>query len=792
MKKTDKYSSSGLPEPHGGSGAATARSVGKMVWRVVLTFLAIFMVVGVTMGIFLFSYLLNLKSEVEAKDTMDLNALKLNYTSFIYTYDSNGNPVEYQRLYGGENNRVWVDYDKIPENMKNAMIAIEDRRFEEHNGVDWWRTIGATTTLFTKGGSYGGSTITQQLVKNLTGDNDVSITRKVTEIFRALNLEKKYTKEQLLEAYLNIVNYGAGTKGVQAAANLYFDKDISECSLAECAAIAGITQNPYKYNPLSFPENNKERQQIVLSAMLEQEKITQSEYDQAMEESEHMVFVGKKEDDDNNTGSSVFNWYTETMFSDLVEDLQWVYNCSATEAADKIYYGGLKIYSAMDPDVQKMAEDVFAKNSILNSNPALQAGFFMMDYDGRVLAVVGSTAEKTGNRVYNNAIDATLQTGSTQKAISVYAPALEKGLVNYSSLVDDEPLPNWFGAGKPGPNNWDDRYRGQITVEEALRNSLNAPAAQLCNLLTPEQCYAFLTQKLGFTHLNQAVDSHSLAAMSIGGLNGGATVREMTAAFQIFGNQGQYNKPYTYYYVEDHDGNVIIDNRNNASTQAISAVNAGVMNKLLTYAVNYGTGTMARIPGWEAYGKTGTTDNDRDSWFIGGTPYAVAGIWTGYKNPARITGSSLNAAKVLWKQVMTKYLADKPAKKFDFSDDLVAATYCESSGLLASAGCTNTGTGWYERGKLPATCSAVHASSGDSSEVSSNVSDTGESKTSEVSSGGENSSGSSSSASSSSSAPPSSSSAPSSSSTPSSQPEPPASTPDPAPSEGGGQAEPAA
>ena len=321
------------------------------------------------------------------------------------------------------------------------MIAIEDRRFEEHNGVDWWRTIGATTTLFTKGGSYGGSTITQQLVKNLTGDNDVSITRKVTEIFRALNLEKKYTKEQILEAYLNIVNYGAGTKGVQAAANLYFDKDISECSLAECAAIAGITQNPYKYNPLSFPENNKERQQIVLSAMLEQEKITQSEYNQAMEESEHMVFVGKKEDDDNNTGSSVFNWYTETMFSDLVEDLQRVYNCSATEAANKIYYEGLKIYSAMDPHVQKMAEDVFAKSSILNSNPALQAGFFMMDYDGRVLAVVGSTAGKTGNRVYNNAVGCHLETGSTQKAISVYAPALEKGLVNYSSLVDDEPLP---------------------------------------------------------------------------------------------------------------------------------------------------------------------------------------------------------------------------------------------------------------------------------------------------------------------------------------------------------------
>ena len=259
-----------------------------------------------------------------------------------------------------------------------------------------------------------------------------------------------------------------------------------------------------------------------------------------------------------------------------------------------------------------------------------------------------------------------------------------------------------------------------------------------------------------------------MAAMSIGGLNGGATVCEMTAAFQIFGNQGQYNKPYTYYYVEDHDGNVIIDNRNNASTQAISAVNAGVMNKLLTYAVNYGTGIMARIPGWEAYGKTGTTDNDRDSWFIGGTPYAVAGIWTGYKNPARITGSSLNAAKALDK-VMTKYLADKPAKKFDSSMiwlrrhtvkvrdfwPLPDVPIRELDGMNG------------ENCRQPAVL-FMHLP-GILRKSSSNVSDTGESKTSEVSSGGENSSGSSSSASSSSSAPPSSSSAPSSSSTPSSQ-----------------------
>lgn len=707
MKHTDPYTTPELPEKNSAS-AKTVRSMGRMAWKIALSFLVVLGLVGITVGIFLTSYIMGLKSDIDSKDMIDLNNLKLNYTSFIYVMDENGNPVEYQTLYGGENNRIWVDFDKIPLNMKNAMIAIEDRRFQEHNGVDWIRTLGATTHLFSKGSSYGGSTITQQLIKNITGDNDVSLTRKVKEIFRALRLEEKYTKEQILEAYLNIVNFGAGTKGVQAAANLYFDKDISECDLAECAAIAGITQNPYKYNPLQFPEKNKERQQIVLQAMLEQNKVTKSEFDQAMQKSENMTFVGRKDDPDSNKGGNIFNWYTETMFSDLVVDLQKYYNCTAAEASEMIYYNGLKIYSAMDPDIQKMAENVYKNSSYFKNDRALQSGLFMMDYSGRVLAVVGSSSEKTGNRVFNYAIDASRQTGSTQKAISVYAPALEKGLVHYSSLVDDEPLPNWFGPGKPGPNNWNRRFSGQVTVAEGLRNSLNAPAAQVCNLLTPEECYKFLTQRVGFTHLNQANDSHSLAAMSIGGLHGGATVREMTAAFAIFGNQGQYRHPYTYYYVEDHNGNVIIDNRSRMPSKAISTANAGIMNKLLTYAVNAGTGTMARISGWEVYGKTGTTDSNSDSWFVGGTPYAVAGVWTGYKNPAALKSGSLNAAKVLWRQVMTEYLKGKPSKTFDFGGSITAATFCNQSGLLASGSCTSTNVGWYEKGKLPATCSSYH------------------------------------------------------------------------------------
>ncbi len=714
MKQTKK-------SPSRNYAGATARSIGKAAWKILLSALIVVAVVGVVTGIFLLRYVLGLK---DTTVDFELESLQLNYASFVYMMDEEGNPVEYTRLYGTGGNRIWVSFDQIPQDMKDAMIAIEDKRFEEHNGVDWVRTFGAVTNLFS-GGGYGGSTLTQQLIKNITGDNEVSINRKVTEIFRALNLEKKYTKDQILEAYLNVVNFGAGTQGVQAAANLYFGKDIADCTLAECAAIAGITQNPYKYNPLAFPENNKERQQTVLFEMLDQGKISQAEYDEAMAQSENMVFVGDTGDDDDDE-VEIYNWYVDAMIADVVDDLQEARGISEQEAVNMVYYNGLKIYCAMDSTVQTVAEQAFAESSILDADPALQAGFYMMDYEGRVLAIVGSTSEKTGNRLFNYATDAVRQSGSTMKPISVYATAMEEGVINYSALVDDSPLPNYFNDGRPGPNNANGRFQGMVTTEYALQWSLNAPAAQLCNMISPEECYAFLTQKLHFTTLNDKVDQHSISAMSLGGLNQGVTVKEMTAAFQIFGNQGKYVEPYTYYYVEDHDGNVILDNRYNAenATQAMRPGAAGAMNKLLQNATTYGTGSRAKIWNWEMYGKTGTTDINDNSWYIGGTPYAVAGVWTGYKNPAEIRGASLNAAMTLWKTAMTEYLEGKQHINFTYSDDLVARSYCTQSGLLAGSGCTSVKTGWYESDRLPSVCNAQHVSQNSQveSEPSSDVS----------------------------------------------------------------------
>ncbi len=695
LKKTENHQECAHKKKDGSTG----KTAGRVAFRIVITLVSVFFGTLLITCIFMFSYVMSLRGE---EIDMNLHSLNLNYTSFIYVNDEKGNPVEYKHLYGGESNRIWVDYKDIPQYMKDSMVAIEDKRFWEHKGVDWWRTIGAAGNLLSSGSnSYGGSTITQQLIKNLTGDNDVSISRKLKEIFRAENLEKKYTKEEILESYLNVVNFGSGCKGVQAAANLYFGKDIKDCTLAECAAIAGITQNPYAYSPMNFPEKNKERQQTVLGEMYSQEKITKEEYDNAMAESENMNFVfqdtPKTAIDD-----TVYNWYVEAMLQDIVTDLQKELNCTEKDARNMIYYGGLKIYSAMDENTQNLAESTVENDRNLKSDPDMQCGVYMMDYSGRVLAIVGSRDRKEGNLWFNYATDAKRQPGSSFKPIAAYAPAMDNNLIHYSSMVLDQPIPNYFQDGTAGPNNYDYRFRGPITVQYALQQSYNPPAVRVYQQLGARNGYNFLTKKLGFTSLVGGGYDDSHLGVAIGGLHNGVTVKEMTAAFQIFGNGGQYNRPYTYYYVEDSEGNVILDNRNNTFNQAIKSSTATVMQKLLTTVVTNGTGVGAGVNGWQIFGKTGTTDIDDNSYFVGGSPYAVIGVWTGYRTPSRLKNT--NAPKSVFQTLMSNYLKNKQQKQFSTDPNVIAATYCTQSGDIANSGCGSTATGWYDKSRMPAVC----------------------------------------------------------------------------------------
>ena len=711
------------------SAAATAKTVGGMAWKALKTILCVLFISGVLVFLSVAAFLLSFR-DIEAPN---LSAMSLNYSSFVYVDDEAGNATEYMTIHADEN-RVWASLSDIPAYMKTAQVCIEDHRFCEHSGVDWRTTLNAVLKLFS-GGSGGGSTMTQQLIKNITEDKDYSILRKVREIFTALNLEKKYSKQQILEAYLNVVNYGGQNEGVEAAAQAYFGKSIGECTLAECALIAGITQNPSQYNPLIFPDEAKTRAQIVLDRMWElsdgidngdnQElvissemegqlaPITEEEYNQATAELAAMTFDGNQSQETESVEEQQdvndWNWYIDTMFEDIVADLMDTYGYSYDIAVDMIYNSGLEIHSAMDPQIQTDLENMFVSGENMPADPDIQAGLFVMDpYTGRVIAVVGSRDEREGVRLYNNATDATRQPGSSFKALSVYSLGIETGEITYGSVLNDIPVPGYFGEGstQEGPQNVSRQYTGAMNVDEAIEVSQNAPAAWLAQTLTPESCYEWLTQKLHFTTLTEE-DSHSLSAMALGGMSYGVTVREMTAAFCVFANGGYYYEPYTYTYVKDHDGNVILDNRDNTGEQVMSTETATVMNKLLHRPVEGYNGTAANIMydiGVDMFAKTGTTDNAYDLTFMGGTNFCVAGIWNGYEYSAELYDS--NTCQVTWRAVI-EYLAnnyDWSGKEWVLSDNVSQYAFCRSSGKLAGTNCYDTAYGWYDNNNLPGRC----------------------------------------------------------------------------------------
>ncbi|MCD8026704.1 MAG: transglycosylase domain-containing protein [Clostridiales bacterium] len=688
----------------------------KWLGKAIFTAVCVCLVAGLISGISLSVYIISLASEPTG---IDLKAKSLNQTSFILVENSEtGEFEEYQTLYDTEN-RIWVDNQDIPQAMKDAVVAIEDKRFYEHNGVDWTRTASAVVNLFTGEDTYGGSTITQQLIKNITDDNEVSLTRKLREICKALKLENEYTKDQILEAYLNVVNFGNNCQGVESAAQLYFDKSITECSIAECAAIAGITQNPSQWNPLVYPENNKERRELVLSEMYDQGKITKDEYDEAMEESENMTFVGFQSDDDDEDEDDdyVQNWYIDELFYDLQEDLAVYYNISEDAAADKLYTEGLKIYCAMDVEMQEYIEQAALEVGV---GTELELGSVLMDFDGRIIATVGSSHEKTQALVWDRARQSALQPGSTIKPVAVYPYAIDNGLLYYSSTIKDEPIDNYRevdGELVSGPTNAYSGYKGTMLLPDAIEYSSNATAVQAMVLIGgPSVAYEQVVTKMGFSHLTEE-DAQITGALSIGGMNGGVTVREMAAAYTYMGNGGLYYEPYTYYYVTDSEDNIIIDNRDAVPKQAYSAETAAIMNRLLHYNMTYSAHTnaaYARVDGWDIVGKTGTTNDDKDSWYCGLSPYGVMATWTGFDTPQTITGSNLQVATKFFSNVMGKYLEDKEEKEYSFPSDLIVAQYNQSTGLIVSTeNVSGRYVGYYTEDNMPSYGSAYYDDSND-------------------------------------------------------------------------------
>ena len=631
--------------------------------RVVLTALLVLLTAGILFAV-VFAYY------VKTSLTTDLNIKLTDYTISLSTtvcttaYDEQGEmqPGRELAVLQTTVDRIWVDYDHIPEDMEHAAVAIEDKRFYEHKGVDWYRTAGAFVNMFLgMKNEFGGSTITQQLIKNVTEKDEVTVQRKLLEIFQAMELEKTYTKQEIMEWYLNVVYFGEGSYGIQRAAHTYFGKDVEDLSLAECASIIAITNNPSRYDPFISQDNNASRRRDILYQMYDQGYIDYSQYRQAYNEELH--FVRSEEDE---YVQEIYPYYVEVVIDDVLHDLVSRKGLSASAAEQLLYHGGYTIYCCMDPDMQAVVDGIYTDPAALpapyrDNGKQLQSAIVIMEpATGAVKALSGGTGSKNESFGWNRATDAQRPAGSSIKPLSVYGPAMDLGLITQSTLVNDSPDitlsgTTWYPANDGGG------YSGVITIRTALMNSLNTVSAQILDKLTPAVSYEYLTDKMGFS---LTASDQDYAPLGLGQFTNGVTVREMAQAYTALANDGVMAVAHTYYLVKDGDGNVVLDNRVPETRNVFGMNTARQMTDMLYAAAMYGTGYEANLGTMPTAGKTGTTTDAYDRWFCGYTPYYVAAVWTGYDMPSYMYFYG-NPAAQIWKQVMAPIHANLPAKQFE-------------------------------------------------------------------------------------------------------------------------------
>lgn len=652
-----------------------------------------------------------------------------NQTSFVYAYDKSGATVELARLHG-EEDRVWVDLDDMSPYLKEAFIALEDTRFMKHHGVDWIRTFGVIVKP--KNIGQGGSTITQQLIKNITNNKEVTIVRKYREILMALNLEENYDKDVILEAYLNTLYLGSGCYGVKTASEKYFGKDVSELDAAECACLAVITKAPTKYNPLLNPEENLKRRNHCLKLMYDEGKgcLNEEEYNAAT--TENLIFTNSpdyvpgdkiKDTKTANEGEKVINsFYVDYVIQAVRDDLMEKYGYSKQQATNQIYYGGLKIYTAVDLDVQATLEDVYVNRKSFpdmvskKDGSKVQSAMTIMDYQGRIVAMVGQAGAKTQNRGLNRAANSYRQPGSTIKPLATYAPAIDMNIYNYSSMIKDYAI---AVNGSLWPHNVDKSLGSgnNVTVKYAIQKSLNTVPARIINYdVGIDNSFNFLRDNFHLSRLDEKED-RTLSPLATGALTNGTTTVEMAAAYATFGNGGLYYKPYAYYKVTNSSGSeIVLSNENPVSQRAISEETSDIMCELLQTVDTSYYGTASNVRKFQIMAKTGTTSSDKDRWFCAGTPYYVAAVWVGFDSPETLNASVNPGGKIFFR-VFDDIHKGLDAKQFPKSSGTVEKSFCSRTGKLASSNCGSTQKGWYKITSLPAVCTSCTGSSSSSSSV---------------------------------------------------------------------------
>ncbi len=668
--------------------------------------------------------------------TVDINldSIGEESSSFIYAKGENGEYVEMKRL-SRNADRIPVSLNDIPKYVQDAFVYTEDAKFYEHDGVDWTRTFGAFINEMTHqalwGRRQGGSTITQQLVKNVTGDEETNWDRKMREIIRASQIENYCPKTKILEAYLNYIGFGGRTYGIEAASLKYFGKHVGELNIAEGACLAGIPQSPNFNNPWADEEACLKRQKLVLSNMLEYGAISEHEYNEAL--NTKVVFRSSAEVENNYTSSSsgVQNWFVDMVIRDVIHDFMALYGIEYEEASDRLYNGGYKVYTTCDVEMQLEVEKKYRdytnfSDTVLNDPPL--SAFIAMDYKGNILAVVGNIGEKSGDSVWDYANMTPRQPGSCIKPISVYSYAIEHNLINYSSVFIDEPIDiedeNDPMSTRKWPNNYNNIWSEQkVFVYQALERSLNTVPAQLALSITPEELLSFLQNKFQISTL--VVEDANLAPMAVGALTEGVYLRELVSAYQPFGNLGKWYEPTSYTRVEGPGGELVLEHSYNP-IQSISEDTAYIMNKMMQGVINSpnGTGTAAKLNNMPVAGKTGTTQNYADLLFVACTPNCVSGLWYGYDNRTKSVeeGTYYSSAQI-WKNVFGDIAESGELNMFPECEDVTEYYFCADTGLAASGNCKIGGVGYYKNSSPPPVCTSCKGSkpSGVAAEIDENT-----------------------------------------------------------------------
>ena len=693
------------------------------------------------------------KAFVDTAPTLDLAALDAqDKTSFIY--DSQGNLIT---DYKGTEDRIMVSIDEIPEMLQNAFIAVEDARFYEHNGVDVKRIVGALVANFTSGSTQGGSTITQQLIKQTVLSSEQSYKRKLQEAYLAMELETRYTKKQILESYLNTIFLGGSYYGVRVAAYGYFGKSLDQLTLRECAMLAGLTRSPNYYNPRSnfytrntegssTPDITNNRTDYVLRQMRENGLITAQQYNAALDRSTASVL----EKSPASTDMYAYPHYVEYAISDVVDtflDLNGLEDTSANRYAmeNKLRTGGYSVYLCLDTEIQEIVEDTLANWSNYprlrdpsdkvyqsrNSDGTYteieqpQAAACVFDYrTGELKAIVGGRYKPTTRKTLNRASGMTMPVGSSIKPLTVYAPAIDLG-ASPASIAYNMPVPISGWKDSSGKDSWPKNYggggyKGPQSFRSALRNSYNTAAAQI--LMT----YVGVSRSVEYLHLMGIPDKNINAdpfGLALG--SSGLTPVQMAVAFGTIANKGVYQQPLSFSRIVDSNGNVVVDmHQQQDRHQVFKPSTAYLVVDMLKEAVQSGTGTKAKISSQVVAGKTGTNSDSKGVFFAGMTGWYSGSVWIGHDNYKALSSKATggNAAAPLWQSFMEKIHKAKSLDSREIIDgtpsdyNLVRVTTCGVSGQLATDACYNdvngykTITDYWSADSVPTAYCSMHKS----------------------------------------------------------------------------------